>query len=85
MAKQIIRLTESELKDIVKSLTKRTIRESGLLRGDELMEYARLGKEYTGLDMDIFVDDGGAYKRYGHQLWIYVRNGYTNSDPFFSH
>ena len=50
---------------------------------DELMEYARLGKEFTGLNVEIFVDDGGAYKRYGHQLWVYVRNGYTNSDPFF--
>ena len=57
--------------------------EDGLLRNDELMEYARLSKRHTGLDIDIFVDDGGAYKRYHHPLWVYVRNGHTDSDPIF--
>ena len=88
MAKKIIRLTEDELHKIVKNATMRVINENDLLRdaismGDELMEYARLWKKHTGLDIDIFVDDSGAYKRYGHQLWVYVRNGYTDSDPFF--
>ena len=88
MDKKVIRLTEDELHKIVKNATMRVINENDLLRdaismGDELMEYARLWKKHTGLDIDIFVDDSGAYKRYGHQLWIYVRNGYTDSDPFF--
>lgn len=60
-----------------------TLNETRLLRDDELMEYARLRKNNTGLDVDIFVDDGGAYKRYGHPLWVYVRNGYSNNDPVF--
>ena len=88
MDKKVIRLTEDELHKIMKNATMRVINENDLLRdatsiGDELMEYARLDKEDTGLDIDIFVDDGGAYKRNGHNLWVYVRNGYTDSDPFF--
>ena len=57
--------------------------EMGLLDDEELMEYAWLRKDNTGIDIDIFVDDGGSYKRYGHPLWVYVRNGYTDNDPFF--
>lgn len=88
MDKKVIRLTEDELHKIVKNATMRVINENDLLRnatsiGDELMEYARLGRKYTGLDFDVFVDDGGAYKRNGHNLWVYIRNGYTDSDPFF--
>lgn len=88
MDKKVIRLTEDELHKIVKNATMRVLRENDLLRdatsiGDELMEYARLDKEDTGLDFDVFVDDGGAYKRNGHNLWVYIRNGYTDSDPFF--
>ena len=59
------------------------LKEDGLLRDDELMEYARLSKRNTGLDIDIFVDDGGAYKRYHHPLWVYVRNGYSDTNPIF--
>ena len=83
MAKKIIKLTESELENIIEKATLDSLNESGLFRDDELMEYARLRKNNTGLDMDIFVDDGGAYKRYEHPLWIYVRNGYSNTDPVF--
>ena len=88
VAKKIIRLAEDELHKNVKNATMSVINENDLLRdsisiGNELMEYARLDKEDTGLDFDIFVDDSSAYKRYGHQLWAYVRNGYTDSDPFF--
>ena len=57
--------------------------EMGLLDEEELLEYAWLKKENTGIDIDIFVDDGGSYKRYGHPLWIYARNGHTDNDPFF--
>jgi hypothetical protein len=59
------------------------LREENVLRNDDLMEYAKLGKQYTGLNVDIFVDDGEAYKRNKHPLWIYVRNGYSNTDSFF--
>lgn len=83
MVKKIVRLTESELKEVVKNATISIIRENGLLKDDELMEYARLDKSKTGLNVDVFVDDGGAYKRYGHPLWVYVRNGYLDIDPIF--
>lgn len=57
--------------------------EMGLLDDEELMEYTWLRKDNTGIDIDIFVDDCGSYERYGHPLWVYVRNGYTDNDPFF--
>lgn len=79
MNKKRKKITEDELQEIILD----TINESGLLADDELMEYARLRKNNTGLNMDIFVDDGGAYKRYGHPLWVYVRNGYSNTDTVF--
>lgn len=74
---------ELSAKDFVKKTVISVIKENGLLKDDELMEYARLTKSKTGLNVDIFVDDGGAYKRYGHPLWVYVRNGFTDSDPVF--
>lgn len=63
-----IKITEDQLKRIIE---------------DDLFEYAWLGKRYTGLDVDVFVDDGGAYKRYGHPLWVYVRDGYDENAPAF--
>ena len=83
MGKKIIRLTENNLKEVGKNDVISVIKGNGLLKDDELMEYARLTKSKTGLNVDIFVDDGGAYKRYGHPLWVYVRNGFTDSDPVF--
>lgn len=43
---------------------------------DELMEYMWLKPDRTGLKVDIFVDDCGAYERYGHPLLLWARNGY---------
>ena len=83
MAKKIIRLTESEFNEVVKYATQQILNDMDLIKNDELIEYARLSKRNTGLDFDIFVDDGGAYKRYHHPLWVYVRNGYSDSDPIF--
>ena len=47
---------------------------------DELMEYAWLKPKFSGLNVDVFVDDGGAYLRHEHPLWVYFRNGYSKSD-----
>jgi len=80
MAK-IIKLTEHELHKIVKDATIKILNEQEV--HDDLIEYARLKKDKTGINPDIFVDDGGAYKRNGHPLWVYVRNGYTVNDPIF--
>lgn len=46
---------------------------------DELMEYMWLKPQYSKLNVDIFIDDGGAYERYDHPLLLYVRNGYDRS------
>lgn len=50
---------------------------------DELMEYFWLRPADSGLDVDIFVDDGGAYIRHGHALQLFVRNGYSGTDEDF--
>lgn len=50
-----------------------------LLDLDELMEYMWLKPQVSNLNVDIFIDDGGAYERYGHPLLLYVRNGYNKS------
>lgn len=44
---------------------------------DELSEYMWLKPNVTGLDVDIFVDDGGAFLRHGHELLLFARNGYN--------
>ncbi len=43
---------------------------------DELMEYLWLRPCRTGLNVDIFVDDGGSYKRHNHIPLLFARNGY---------
>ena len=83
MAKRRIVLTEKELKNLLKEVTKKLISETSAQLEDDLIEYARLGKKYTGLNVEVYVDDGGAYMRHEHPLWIYVRDGYTNYDPVF--
>jgi len=48
---------------------------------DELMEYLCIIPEKTGLSMKIYVDDGWAYKRHDHPIWLYIRNGYSSDAP----
>lgn len=43
---------------------------------DEINEYMWLKPDLTNLDVDIFVDDGGAYLRHNHELLLFARNGY---------
>lgn len=45
----------------------------------DLMEYMWMRPKDTGLGVDIFVDDGGAYTRHGEPLLLWVRNGYDKS------
>lgn len=75
-------LTESEAKVITEE-EEQNVTTNGLINEDELMEYARLDRDYTGITTDIYVDDGGAYKRYEHPLWVYVQNGYSEDSPYF--
>ena len=46
----------------------------------ELMEYALVKPKFSGLNVELFADDGGAYIRHEHPLWIYFRNGCSKSD-----
>ena len=46
----------------------------------ELMEYALVKPKFSGLNVELFADDGGAYIRHEYPLWIYFRNGYSKSD-----
>lgn len=43
---------------------------------DELMEYLCLHAERSGLPVNCFSDDGGAYIRHDHPLFFYMCNGY---------
>ena len=49
---------------------------------DNLIEYARLTTQSTGLPVEIFVDDGDAYLRNKHPLWVYVRDGYGDEHEY---
>lgn len=73
-------ITESELTNIIAESIKAIIlAEYHLSDIDELMEYMWLKPKDTGLNVDIFVDDGGSYKLHGHQPLLLVRNGYDKS------
>lgn len=50
---------------------------------DELMEYMWLKPKDTGLNVDIFVDDGGSYRLHHHKLILFARNGYNKTDEDF--
>jgi len=46
---------------------------------DDLVEYVWLHTKNTGLNVDVFADDGEAYIRNGHPQYLYARNGYNKS------
>lgn len=72
-----IKINEEELKKIIKEETKKVLKEQ-IFYTDELIEYAKLIPEKTGLPVTIYVDDGGAYKRNKHSLWVFMQNDYNN-------
>ena len=74
MKKRIIKLTEEDIKNI----TVKCINEVFNQMNDDLIEYCRLRPSDTGLNVEIFLDDGGAYKRNGHPLWVYMQNNYND-------
>ena len=75
-------MTLDEFIDCIKSRALQMIKEK---YGDpeELMEYAWLKPKFSGLNVDIFIDDSGAYLRHEHPLRMYFRNGYSRSDNVF--
>lgn len=50
---------------------------------DELMEYMWVKPQFSGLNVDVFVDDGGAFKRNGHKPLLFIRNGYSKENDTF--
>lgn len=58
----------------------RTVKYYDITKTDDIAEYMWLEKAQTGLNVDIFVDDGGAYKRHKHPLALLIRNSYTGNN-----
>ena len=78
--KQIIRLHEEDLHQMVTETVNQILRENYKLSSqDELMEYMKLRPKFTQLNVDIFVDDGFSFERYGHELLLFARNGYDSN------
>jgi len=81
----MIKITESKLNKIINSSIKKVLKENNsryqyrLTDLEELMEYMWLKPSITNLNVDIFVDDGGSYKRHNHILLLFARNGYDKS------
>lgn len=81
----MVKITESKLNEIINSSIKKVLKENNsryqysLTDLDELMEYMWLKPNITNLNVDIFVDDGGSYKRHNHILLLFARNGYDKS------
>lgn len=50
---------------------------------EEINEYMWLKPNLTNIDVDIFVDDGGAYLRHNHELLLFTRNGYGRGTADF--
>ena len=71
-------ITQSHLAKLIsESIKKFLLAEYHMSDLEELMEYMWLKPNETGLNVDIFVDDGGAYKRHRHRLLLWARNGYS--------
>lgn len=78
-----LNISKNEIKLLVKEAIRRFLGKDNGEFNDELIEYMWLRPSKTGIPVDIFVDDGGAYKRNGHPLLLLARNGYTRADADF--
>lgn len=72
-----VKLNQTQLKKIIKESVKNILGHYHLTDVDELMEYMWLRPRYTGLNVDLFVDDGGSYVRHKHIPLLFARNGYN--------
>lgn len=74
------RINKNVLEAITEVLSKDIVTETRItVDSDKLMEYLWLRPSDTGLNVDVFVDDGGSYRRDGHRLILIARNGYSES------
>ena len=80
-----------DINEIINRNTKQTLKEFfqqqdfnyELTDSEEIIEYMKVTPEETGLNMDIFVDDGGSYKLHNHPLVMFVRNSYNKQTRDF--
>lgn len=73
-------ITVGHIKRIIKEALERLLIEDyRLAYNDEIMDYLWLKPQRTGLNVDVFVDDGFSYKRNSHPLLLFVRNGYDRT------
>lgn len=79
MKKETIKINERQLKKIVKESVKTILEQYNLTDVEEINEFLWLRPSRTGLNVDIFVDDGGSFKTHNHSLLLFARNGYDNS------
>lgn len=73
------RIGESNMKNIIKEEVESQFNNTKSYRMEdieEINEYMWLKPNLTNLEVDIFVDDGGAYLRHNHELLLFARNGY---------
>lgn len=96
MAKKVIKITEGQLRDVVKESVKKALLEniasnapyfstheefeSFFEETDKTTEFYYLSKEKTGLNVDFYIDDCSSYKRHNHPLWAYFCNGYSHNE-----
>lgn len=77
---KVIKINEQDIKNIITETIICHINEQYSLNdSDELTEYMWLRPHLTNLNVDIFVDDGGSYRRHNHPLLLLARNGYDKS------
>lgn len=75
MSKKVIKLNIND----VRNIDNECVNELANSINDDLIEYCRLRPADTGLSVDIFIDDGGAYLRNNHPLCVYMQNDYNNT------
>ena len=81
-----MKISKNKLISIIQEAIRKTFSSLNEYRLDslnELMEYMWLKPKETGLNVDVFVDDGGSYKLHRHKLVLFVRNGYNKTDEDF--
>ena len=62
-------------KDKIKNSLKYVLNEMQLIDNDNIIDYMRLPPVRTGLNFDIFIDDGGTYILNKHPIYVYYKDG----------
>ena len=77
---------ENKINEIVNKVVDKVIKENinsySLQDIEELMEYLYIKPSLSGLNVDLYVDDGGSYIRNEHCLLVFISNGINNKQSF---